>query len=338
MVAAQRAFDILKLMMKLYNEGHDDVRPDGASISTVIHAFVQPPLKVDDEILKKFESIADFLLKDSDDYLIAHPESVIRAINTIIDMVSKSDIKQKGREAEHFLQKLQETSLSKSNHKLAPDMTTYSNVIGTYINDGDIKTAISILDEMENGDNSILRPNSFCYNKCLNYYCNNKNIDAAEILYGRMKALAREETNNFNTFDPVTFNIMMKMYLGVPGKTEQAINVLDDMESMYDMGVIKSLEIFPYQACLEKIQKARSKQKKTGHSGQAYDLLMRMISLNRDMHLNEPPDLISYNLVLSTLTKDYNEEAARKAMVSRVIDYCYMHVLMSKSSSHFFTS
>lgn len=63
-----------------------------------------------------------------------------------------------------------------------------------------------------------------------------------------------------------------------------------------------------------------------------------MISLNRDMHLNEPPDLISYNLVLSTLTKDYNEEAARKAMVSRVIDYCYMHVLMSKSSSHFFTS
>ena len=312
-------------MLKLYTEGHDNVKPDGVSLTTVISAYTQPPLTLTEEILGYFEDIIDLLLNKSGDFPHTDPDTVVKAFNTIIDNIAKSDtIDNAGERANHFLQKLLDASSLQM--QLRPNSTTYSNVIGAYVKDDDIEKALSMLDQMIDGDLQYLR-SAFSFNKCLNYYCKKRDIEAAEDLYKTMTDLAKADhdktsINESSVVDKTTYNMMMDMYLNMGSDTDskmvtdKAIKLLEESEDAYKSGIIKSLDMFLFEAVLERLQKRSLEKMKSGISEKSYDLLMKMIDHHFNRHLAHHPDRLTFNLVLSTLARECTEEAAKKAMVS----------------------
>lgn len=311
-------------MLKLYNEGHEDVRPDGASISTVITAFTRPPLIVNDEIFGHFLALTDLLLDESSEFAKTNPKPVVRAFNTIIDIIAKSEIENPGEKAEFFLKKLTQASLAQPD--LQPTVITYSNIIGAYINDGDIHKAMSVLSDMMSGRSIKTMPNAFCFNKCLNYFCKQRNVEAAEDLYHKMYELSgthkisspREST----ALDILTYNMMMEMYMTISQNSpkdieiisDKALSLLYDMEGAYESGALDELDIFPYEVVLSFLQRRSALKKKSGISNLSFEILLKMIKLYNDGHLQSLPRKRAFNLVLSSLSKEYTKDAAEKSM------------------------
>lgn len=277
-----------------------------------------------------FEALIDLLLNESGDYPHTDTEAVLRGINTIIDIIAKSDIEKSGEKANQFLKRiLDASSESKSKVELRPDIITFSNVIGAYIKDDNIEDAVSLLNDMMNGKDDQLKPNAFCFNKCLNYYCKHRNSEAAEDLYYTMYEIAKTDIASkkpSSVLDNLTYNMMMEMYLNMSNEsmsnkkilTDRAIQLLDEMEDAYHSGMLRSLDMFPYEVVLERLQKRSAEQMRSGTSKVSYDLLMKMIQLHFDGHLKYLPDRLSFNLVLSSLAKECSIEAAEKAMVSNM--------------------
>jgi pentatricopeptide repeat protein len=326
-LAAKRAEDILRIMLKLYTEGHEDIRPDGISLSTVLSAYTRPPLTLNEEILGHFESLIDLLLNESGNFPDTDPEAVLRLFNIILDMIAKSNLNHAGEKANIFLKRLVDASLTHPN--LKPDTVTYSNVIGAYIKDDAIEEAVSILHDIIDGtEERNLRPDVYCFNKCLNYYCKHRNVEAAEELYRTMYELGKENHSQSTKDQPVlditTFNMMMEMYMSVnvhslsdqEEMTDKAIKLLGDMENTYSCRMIISLDMFPYEVVLDRLQKRSAEKFKSTNSLLSYDILMKMIALYNDGHLPQLPHRLSFNSVLSSLSKEYTKEAAEKAMVS----------------------
>ncbi len=312
-------------MIKLYTEGHEDIRPDGISLSTVLSAYTRPPLTLNEEILEHFNALLDLLLKESGKFPDTDPEAVLRLFNTILDMIAKSNLDNAGEKATLFLTRLVDASLTHPN--LKPDTITYANVIGAYIKDDAIEEAVSILHNMIKGrEEGNPRPNVYCFNKCLNYYCKQRNVESAEELYRIMYALGKENHSQSNKDPPVlditTYNMMMEMYMSVnvhsrndhEEMTDKAIKLLEDMENAYSRRMIVSLDMFPYEVIMDRLQKRSDVTSKSSNRG--YDILMKMIALHNDGHLKELPHRLSFNTVLSSLSKEYTKEAAEKAMVS----------------------
>ncbi len=339
--AAKRAEEILRLMFKLYLEGHENIKPDGVSISTVVNAYARPRLDIDnieasitEETLEHYDSLIDLLLKDAGDYPYTDSDNIVRAFNTITDSIAKSNVDNAGERANYFLQRLIDaSSLSQSspskNRRLGPDKTTYSNVIGAYVRDKDIETATSILEDTIKSDDMNIKPNSYNFNKCLQYYCKKeRNVEAAQNLYNTMYQMANENRKNGVTgvemLDTVTYNLMVEMYVSESVERKEssqemmdkAMILMDEMESAFESGMMKALDGYVYEIVLERLQKRSAMKKKSGISELSYDLLMKMIQHYFDRNIPQHPYTLTCNLVLSALTGEYTIEAAEKAMVS----------------------
>lgn len=328
--AAKRAEEILRIMIKLYLEGHDDVKPDGVSLSTIIYAYARERT-LTDEVFERFDAIITLLMKESGDFVQNNPKTIVRAFNSIIDCIAKSDLKNAGEKANHFLQQLIDSS--SLSFQIRPDIITFSNVISAYIRGNDIDKAVAVLDNMINDEEIVLIPDARCFNKCLYYYCRkDKNVESAEALYNKMYQLAKDEhgKNNLGNqdaapmIDPVTYNLMMEMYSsksnenasGLKLWTDKGLTLLKEMEEAYESGISESLDIFPYELMLERLQKRSAVRLRSGTSKLSHDLLMKVIQLHFDGHINHHPSTMTCNLVLSALSREYTEEAAKKAMVS----------------------
>ena len=98
-----------------------------------------------------------------------------------------------------------------------------------------------------------------------------------------------------------------------------------------------SLDLFPYEVVLEKLQKRSVEKMKSGISQISYDLLMKIIDLHFDRHLPHHPDRLTFNMVLSTLSRECTEEAAEKAMVSAYFFIAFVSLFKQTLNKSFYS-
>ncbi len=326
LLAAQRAEEILRLMIKLYLEGHSDVKPDGVSVSTVISAFTRPSNIPDEVIISHLDRILDVLVNETENFVQLEPKTVVRAFNTIIDNVAKSSMDDAGEKANYFIHKFIELSnKDDSPPELVPNHITYSNVIGACVKADDISNATKLLDRMIDDERLAVPPNAYCFNKCLQYHCTMKvNQEAAESLYRKIYNTALEtgriQKGDHAVIDIITYSFMIQLYQKLftmnPSNgtvyIDKAIEVIKDMEEAYDLG-ISNMDLYPYHIITDLLQK--DQQIRNGNGFKSHELLMKAIQHFEDGKLDHHPATVSCNFTLSALSKECDIDAAEKSSV-----------------------
>jgi len=221
--SAQRAEEILRLMIKLYLEGHTNVKPDGISFSTVIHAYIKPHhhhhhhhqehnnnniALLNTNVIKHLNNIIDLLLNESGDIPFTTKGIVTKTFNAIISCIAKSNNNSNSNsnadsnssssnsskgvgEKTHALLQRFITAHEQGHIQDTPDVKTYSNVIGAYAKDNNPKQALQLLQQMIDGHSyAYVKPNAYCFNKCLHLASKSNDVDTAELLYQNMIDLA----------------------------------------------------------------------------------------------------------------------------------------------------
>ena len=332
--AAKRAEEILRIMIKLYLEGHSDVKPDGVSVSTVINAFTRPSNLPDDEVMSHLERIVDLLLNETGNFVQSDPATIVRAFNTIIDNIAKSTMEDAGAKANYFIHKfIEQSSKDNAPPELRPNHITYSNVIGAFVKCGDIVNATKLLDRMTDEDHLGIQPNAYCFNKCLRHHCGVEvNEEAAENLYRKMFTIAlqngRISKNDLAIIDPVTFAFMTQLYNNLFSMDEangkiyidKVLELLKDMEEAHDLGIISSMDIYPYHIIMDMLQKYGQKMR-NGSGFKGHEILMNAFKHFEDGKLGTHPGTVACNFVLSALSKECTPDAAEKSSVSTTLGF-----------------
>jgi len=341
MESAKRAEGILKLMIKLHAEGHTGIKPDPISFTSLVHAYAKPhgeDRTITPEVADCLEGIADILISegengdsdgDSDsDSGGAVSLSVSASVGkthgiaattfgSIIEFIGKGDLEDAGIRAKRLLDKMKDAKVA---GKIvdSPNTKIYSQVLRCLIqndnSDSDSNSkdtaAMDMIQDMMEG-NAAVEPNAYMMNGVLHHFSRSGDVEGAESFFKTMTKVA-EEKGYFTRPDVASYNIMANMYFRSKNKdtARKVYQLFQHMEESYDAGLLFETELFFYSIVINMLQKSSELHLRQ----KAYDVLLAAIKRSDDGQLRGQADSIMFNLVLSSLAKQYNNVSAKKAV------------------------
>ncbi len=351
--SAQRAEEILRLMVKLYNDGHDNLQPDHVSFQTVLHAYGNRVGDVGDggrilamEILDSMEGVLDLMMdhcrdpdRDRHDNGDGDGEPprmvmimVMEAVNQVLDMIAKCSrtnsqvAAEAATRADRILDKMTaKMATTTAEHHHGHDSIvmsyTYTHLMNCYLAHAkSTHKAHTLLNDLMEG-NTPSPPSTYCLNAILHYFHRTQNIDAAETLMDGMLSL--KERHGWDVApDIVTYNVMADLYFR--NREDDSFgkiwNLFQRMEEALDRGeIVKDHETmrdpFVYEITIKKLSNCPNVKMR----GRALEVLKKMVQRYDEGILLSPPGLTFFNIVLSILANEKSKDSAKQAMVSTSI-------------------
>jgi hypothetical protein len=177
--AGQRAELLLQKMLKLYEAGHVDVKPDTISFSSAIAAWTKSGNALaaarTEAILRR---MIEFSRQGHND---VKPDTITYA--SVIDAWAKSGDPLAGKKAESLLLEILEP-YNMGNNNVKPDTIAYNSVIDAWANSQDPNTgirALALLGRMEkeyNMGNEDVKPTTNCFNAAVTAWDNSRDTKA----------------------------------------------------------------------------------------------------------------------------------------------------------------
>lgn len=328
--SAQRAEDILRLMIKLYEDGHSDLKPDSVSFRTVIHAYEKhgpgPDGKISADIANRLEGLGEVILDETTD-LSRNNQLVSEVMSDILKCLAKSGLPDAGERANRLFQKIQQ-QVPGSHDRIARtyDDGHVSTMIALLSNRKTLRDGQEMVQDLLEGRSSV-RPTTFILNRLLHFYCRTLDVDAAQRIFESMTSLAKEK--GYNTLpDVATYNMMVNLYFQRDGENaaDLGLRLLDQMEADYRSGTLVHRNDTVYTVLIRKLSKFRVVNMRS----HAYDVLMRMIDLYDQGELQREPELLLYNMALSSINNQFVENRAEKAL--ELLHFMQKRVRSGKSS------
>ena len=288
--SANRAKDILQLMMKLHADGHLNVKPDRISFLTVMDAYIKH-CQSKEELALHIENVMDLLFQSG---LGEEKGLIVDLVNQSIENIRRLDLKDV-QTVERLLEKFH-IAMEKGETYDKPNMDTYSLCIATMLrNSTTRKKGEAMLQNLSDGHFDVV-PDSKSMNRILQVFCYEYNQKDTLNFFQSMKDLTNsKQTDAFP--DTISYGIMARMYAANNDKDSRQgiVNLLRDMEEAYSEGNIPRLDPFVYDVCIQK----HSKSNFYPDHAKAQEVLMNMIKKYDEGHLEEEPDVVLWNAVMT---------------------------------------
>lgn len=288
--SANRAKDILQLMMKLHADGHLNVKPDRISFLTVMDAYIKHCQNKED-LAVHIENVMDLLFQSD---LGEEKGLIVDLVNQSFEYIRRLDLKDV-QTVERVIEKFH-VAMEKGETYDKPNMDTYSLCIATMLrNSATRKKGEAMLEKLKDGQFDVV-PDSKSMNRILQVFCYEYNQkDTLKFFHSMQDFTSSKQTDAFP--DTVSYGMMARMYSATNDKDSRQgiINLLKDMEEAYSEGKISKLDPFVYDVCIQKLSKSNFYP----DHAKAQDILMNMIKKYDEGHLEEEPDVVLWNAVMT---------------------------------------
>jgi pentatricopeptide repeat protein len=302
-----RALEILRLMIKLHQGGHDNVVPNEVSFSTVIHAFaIQGKVEEAEKVLHMTDEV-NF-----------HPRvKLTSCFNATIDAYAKSGRPDAGRQAESLLQHGLVTG------KLVPDQITYGACLDAHVA-SDSPAAPenaeaflrAMIDSYESGDIRV-RPETHFFKRVVKAWVRSRREEAAmkaDALLMFMENLATKNQSFRHLGQPdshmYTMCIDAWCLKGSAESRSRALFLLERLEQAYaDGSAATGPTTFSYRRVICILARSREQS----DVRKAFDVLRRMEMKGQLRSLDRPLDARPYNSVVAGLARTSKADAVYQA-------------------------
>lgn len=288
--SANRAKDILQLMMKLHADGHLNVKPDRISFLTVMDAYIKH-CQSKEELALHIENVMDLLFQSG---LGEEKGLIVDLVNQSIENIRRLDLKDV-QTVERLLEKFH-IAMEKGETYDKPNMDTYSLCIATMLRNSTTRNkGEALLQKLSDGHFDVV-PDSKSMNRILQVFCYEYNQKDTLNFFQSMKDFTNsKQTDAFP--DTISYGIMARMYAVTNDKDSRQgiVNLLRDMEEAYSEGNISRLDPFVYDVCIQKLSKSNFYP----DHAKAQEVLMNMIKKYDEGHLEEEPDVVLWNAVMT---------------------------------------
>jgi len=298
---AHRAESVLQMMMKLYSQGHENVRPDAVSFSTVINAYS----KVDPEDASiAVEKVMELLDELEGSYFPDSDTNINSCYNAAANAIVKSCL-------EDAVDRVRELMTRMKNMDAIPDGNMLASLIEVYAAEGSdesFKRGKELLLEMMDDPEPRFAADSVPFNVLLKSIIKGNNLKRAEELMAMMEKIggnARPDSWSYNM-------IISALCRSSAEESEQkAVDYLRAMLKSYRDGYHKAKpDSFVFNCIISML--ARSKQEWADNV--IHRTLMAMESQQKRGNTAVLPDTITYNLVIGKLAQSGKKEHAKRVM------------------------
>lgn len=299
---AHRAESVLQMMMKLYSHGHENVRPDTISFSTVINAYS----KIDPEDASiAMEKVMELLDELEGSYFPESDKNVNSCYNAAANAIVKSGV-------EDALDRIVELMRRMKNMDAVPDGNILSSLIEVHAaegSDGSFERGKDLLLEMMDGPETDFEANSKPFNVLLKAMIRGNSLSRAEELMAVMEKIGGNARP-----DSWTYNMIISALCRDPAtqSEQKAVEHLKNMLKSYREGYQKAKpDSFVFNCIISHL--ARSQQGEWADNV-IYRTLLSMESQYKRGNTSVLPDTITYNLVIGKLAQSNTKEHAKKVM------------------------
>jgi hypothetical protein len=295
---AEHAKILLQMMTKWHNQGFPNVEPTADSFSTVIDAYAKVS---EEDALRAVESAMDLL-----DRMEASSISDSRHINSCYNAAANVVIKMRVPDAGRVVRELMSRM---TNMDAVPDEQMYIRCIEACVGQGGeegIHEAQVLLNEMTEslGNN----PSSFAFNVLLDAKVKQhsaKSMELADELLTRMQSLGGESRP-----DVASYSIIIGACRS--GSEAKAVGYLRSMLRSYTSDHYSKAK--PNSFVFNHVINLLSRSNEEWADDVIYKTFMAMLNQQKQGNTSVCPDTITYNTVISKLTKKRTKDSAKKVM------------------------
>mmetsp|Transcript_9783 Transcript_9783/g.17794 ORF Transcript_9783/g.17794 Transcript_9783/m.17794 type:complete len:1057 (-) Transcript_9783:261-3431(-) len=311
--APNRLHEILKLMMRLHNEGVPNIRPDNISFCTAIEAHTKITGGI--QAAENAEVLLGLALSGA-----VESKHMTSIFNAVIKSWSRSGSPEAGQKAEHILQRMELLNQWGEN-VTKPNVISYTSCIEAYVKSGKHDSVQRgedllrrVIDMNLEGKLSV-QPNTITFNNVLAAWAKSEKPEASQRthdLFRLMEKLASE--HQFDTLpDTSTYTLCIdvKCQKRNSGSILEAIYYLEEMEKSYLNGNTRAKpDNYSYHKIITGLLR-------TNNVKQVDEQAHRVLKLMKQQHLSGnlevKPTSQAYSYVLACCQKAATKEAAARA-------------------------
>ena len=306
-----RAFEILRLMVKLSNEGHE-VKPDPISFVTVINSFAKRGRAME----------AQETLYLSQEVDLPQNANLTPCFNAVIDAWAKSGATDAGSMAEIVLKNAVSFSKTSTGVIVRPNDITYTACLDAHAksdNPNALENAEKFLRDMitsfQTGESRVA-PTTFTFTCIVNAWAKSNNDDSAEKAESwlmRMKDLSSKNDAFKCDPDNVTYNLCIDTWARnkAPNAGARAARLLQQMEQLYERGSSRMRPSgFSYRVVIKRLLSSQRKE----DALHALMLVKRMEQQAHNGNMDARPDIVTCNRVIKALVATEDERAIEGAL------------------------
>jgi len=302
---AGRAENVLRMMMKLYSHGHDEVKPDAISFLTVFGAYSkvnsEDASRAVDNVLSILDELEGSYIATSEDI------NINSCYNAAANMIVKSGLG-------NTVERVQELMARMRNMDAVPDKYMISSLIEAYANEGSdesIRQGTELLLEMMDKPETDVEPNTVPFNILLNAILKRSSVDKiqqAEDLITSMNDIGGDARPDLATYNMIISALSRSSALD---SQQKATEYLRQMLTSYREGYEKAKpDSFVFNCIISML----SRSEEEWADNVIYRTLMAMESQQKNGNTSVISDTITYNLVIGRLSKTPTKENAKKIM------------------------
>jgi len=302
---AQRAETVLRMMMRLYSHGHDEVKPDAISFSTVFGAYSNVNSEDASRAVNNVLSILDEL---EGSYIASSEDININSCyNAAANMIVKSGL-------DNAVERVQELMARMRNMDAVPDKYMISSLVQAYANedsDGSIRQGKELLLEMMDKPEPDVEPSTVPFNILLNSILKGSSVDKlqqAEDLISSMNDIGGDARPDLATYNMIISALSRS---SAPDSQQKATEYLRQMLTSYREGYDKAKpDSFVFNCIISML----SRSEEDWADNVMYRTLMAMESQQKNGNTSVISDTITYNLVIGKFSKKPSKDNAKKIM------------------------
>ena len=297
---AQRAESLLQMMKKLHNNGHENVKPDTYSYSTVFGAYS----KVNPEDASTAVDRVMVLLDELEGSYISSTDNINSCYNSAANAIVKNGV-------EDAVVKVQELMMRMKNMDAVPNNYLITSLIEAYALDGSddsISKGKEILVEMMDSPEPELKPNSVPFNILLNATLKRNKVQLAENVLSTMEKIGGDARPDVSSYNMVISALSRS---SDKDAEQKALDYLRNMLKSYREGYEKARpDSFVFNCIISML----SRSKQPWSDNVIYRTLMSMESQQKRGNASVIVDTITYNMVIGKLAKTPSKDNAKKVM------------------------
>eukprot|EP00804_Cyclotella_cryptica_P012196 CCRYP_009871-RA/>CCRYP_009871-RA protein AED:0.05 eAED:0.05 QI:118/1/1/1/1/1/6/214/1064 len=240
--AASRAEEIIELLHRRYDEGHDECKPDSMAYNVALNAIAKSGVP-------RSAERAEALLQRMKDRFDAGDVDLAPntfSFSTVIYAWSKSGNPNAGKHAERLLDTMIELH-AKGVHDVAPNTITYSSCIHAWSKSGQKdagRRASSLLKRMDRHDEEgfiNIKPNAYSFTSAIEAWINSRDPNLLREAEHIFEVLIERYQSGDDDAAPTTatFNAMFKAIRQCPSEKKKflkAEQLMSKMKQMYELG------------------------------------------------------------------------------------------------------
>jgi len=304
---AQRAESVLQMMIKLYRQGHENVRPDAVSFSSVIRSYS----KVDPKDASiAVEKVMRLLNELEGSFIVDSDTNISSCYNAAANVMIKSGLPDAVDRVKELVKRMK-------NMDADQDGRLKTSIIEAYASQGSresFQEGKELLLKMMDDQDPDLEKDAVPFNILLNAILKGNSTEKIEQAEELMVAMDKVGGNARP--DLLSFNMIISALSRSSAKDseheQKAVGHLRNMLKSYTNGHEKAKpDSFVFNCIISML--ARSKQHEWADNAM-YRTLMAMESQVTRGNKLVTPDTITYNIVIGKLAKSGTKQNAKKVM------------------------